>query len=240
MSCTVGAAAADDTTSCRHRGATVVSGSTTWLWRHRTGRRVALRRLAPGGGSGHTLAAEGSQPDAIVLAPRSWRADLGGPDERLRELTYASRVATTLAQLGRVDVIHDHCGFATLVAACAADVAPVVHTVHGDIPEAYATFYSSVVDHARVCGDQRRRSAAALPDLAVDRHGSQRRRCREPDGDADAEGPVPAVPRANLPGQGTAPRHRGGAAHRYARSCWPGRSKPRRRRPNTSSARSNH
>lgn len=99
----------------------------------RTGDRVTL------------LAAEGSQPDAIALAPRSWRADLGGPNERLRELTYASRVATTLSQLGHVDVIHDHCGFATLVAACTANVAPVVHTVHGDIPEAYATFYASVV-----------------------------------------------------------------------------------------------
>lgn len=110
------------------------------------------------------LAAEGSESDAIVLAPRSWRADLGGPDERLRELTYASRVATTLARLERVDVIHDHCGFATLVAACAADVAPVVHTVHGDIPEAYATFYSSAVDHAgfvTISEAQRR----TLPDL---------------------------------------------------------------------------
>ncbi len=92
------------------------------------------------------LAAEGSHPDAITLAPQSWRADLGGPDERLRELTYASRVATTLAQLGHIDVIHDHCGFATLVAASNANVAPVVHTVHGDIPESYATFYASVVN----------------------------------------------------------------------------------------------
>jgi len=94
------------------------------------------------------LAAEGSQPDAITLAPRAWRDDLGGPDERLRELTYANRVASTLAQLGNIDVIHDHCGFATLVAACVADIAPVVHTVHGDIPEAYATFYSSTGDDA--------------------------------------------------------------------------------------------
>ena len=120
------------------------------------------------------LAAEGSQPDAIALAPRSWRADLGGPDERLRELTYAVRVATTLAQLDRVDVIHDHCGFATLVAACAADVAPVVHTVHGDIPEAYATFYSVGREPSGLCRDQR--SAAPYPaGLPVDRHGAQRR-----------------------------------------------------------------
>src|SRR6202035_1589552 len=54
----------------------------------------------------------------------------------------------TLAELGSIDVIHDHCGFATLVAACGADRGPVVHTVHGDIPEAYATFYSSVARQA--------------------------------------------------------------------------------------------
>ena len=118
----------------------------------RAGQRVTL------------LAAEGSQPDAIALAPRSWREDLGGPDERLREVTYASRVATTLAQLDSIDVIHDHCGFATLVAACAADVAPVVHTVHGDIPEAYAAFYASAVNRAgfvAISAAQRR----SLPDF---------------------------------------------------------------------------
>jgi glycosyltransferase involved in cell wall biosynthesis len=110
------------------------------------------------------LAAEGSTPDAIVLAPRSWRADLGGPAERLRELTYAWRVARTLRQLDRIDVIHDHCGFATLVAACSADVAPVVHTVHGDIPEAYGTFYAAAGAQAgfvAISSAQRR----TLPDL---------------------------------------------------------------------------
>jgi glycosyltransferase involved in cell wall biosynthesis len=94
------------------------------------------------------LAAEGSQADAIILAPRSWRSDLGGPDERLRELTYATRVAGALEELDGVDVVHDHCGFSSLVAACLTDVAPVVHTVHGDIPEAYSTFYSSVAGRA--------------------------------------------------------------------------------------------
>lgn len=98
----------------------------------RAGQRVTL------------IGAEGSQPDAIALAPRSWRDALGRPEERMRELTYATRVADTLARLGQVDVIHDHCGFATLVSACLADVAPVVHTVHGDIPEPYSAFYSSL------------------------------------------------------------------------------------------------
>src|SRR5439155_5468659 len=101
--------------------------------------------------SGHRvtiLAAEGSEPDAIVLAPRYWRSDLGGPDERLRELTYATRVASTLEELDRIDVVHDHCGFSSLIAACLTDVAPVIHTVHGDIPEAYSTFYSAVAGRA--------------------------------------------------------------------------------------------
>ncbi|MBJ7594999.1 MAG: glycosyltransferase family 4 protein [Candidatus Dormibacteraeota bacterium] len=102
-------------------------------------------------GAGHQvtlLAAEGSRPDAMVLAPRSWRGDLGRPEERLRELTYAARVADALEDLGRIDVIHDHCGFATLMATCAADLAPVLHTVHGDIPETYSAFYSSMARRA--------------------------------------------------------------------------------------------
>jgi len=102
----------------------------------KTGQRVTL------------LAPEGSQADAVILAPRSWRSDLGGPDERLRELTYATRVAGALQELDGIDVVHDHCGFSSLVAACLTDVAPVVHTVHGDIPEAYATFYSSLAGRA--------------------------------------------------------------------------------------------
>ena len=94
------------------------------------------------------LAAEGSTPGTVSLAPGAWRSDLGGPDERLRELTYASRVATALEALDGVDVVHDHCGFSSLLAACLTDVAPVVHTVHGDIPEAYSTMYSALASRA--------------------------------------------------------------------------------------------
>jgi glycosyltransferase involved in cell wall biosynthesis len=89
------------------------------------------------------IGAEGSEPGAIALAPRSWRADLGAPEERLRELTYATRVVDTLKHLDGIDLIHDHCGFATLIAASRAGIAPVMHTVHGDIPEPYATFYTA-------------------------------------------------------------------------------------------------
>ncbi|MHB8719021.1 MAG: EAL domain-containing protein [Candidatus Dormibacteria bacterium] len=94
------------------------------------------------------LAAEGSAPGSIALGRRSWRADLGTPTERLRELTYATAVAGAIARLEAVDVVHDHCGFATLVAASATHVAPVLHTVHGAIPEAYAAFYTSLVERA--------------------------------------------------------------------------------------------
>lgn len=110
------------------------------------------------------LAAEGSEPNAIGLAPRSWRADLGAPTERLRELTYANRVADTLTQLGAIDVIHDHCGFSTLVAASMTGIAPVVHTVHGNIPEAYATFYASAAGRTgfvSISGAQRQ----SMPEL---------------------------------------------------------------------------
>ena len=111
------------------------------------------------------IAAEGSAADAITLAPRSWAADLGGPAERLRELTYATRVVDTLKQLDGIDVIHDHCGFATLLAASGAGMAPVLHTVHGDIPEDYGTFYSGL---ARVVGfvsisEQQCRTMPQLP-----------------------------------------------------------------------------
>jgi glycosyltransferase involved in cell wall biosynthesis len=111
------------------------------------------------------LGAEGSSPDAIILAPRSWRTDLGGPSERLRELTYATRVVGALEELDGVDVVHDHCGFSSLVATCLADVAPVVHTVHGDIPEAYSTFYSSMADRAGFVSISaaQRRSMTKLP-----------------------------------------------------------------------------
>jgi glycosyltransferase involved in cell wall biosynthesis len=57
-------------------------------------------------------------------------------------------VAETLSSLDRVDVVHDHCGFASLVAACMVDVAPVIHTVHGDIPAEYADFYSALAGRA--------------------------------------------------------------------------------------------
>ena len=77
------------------------------------------------------IGAQGSQPQTVVLAPAAWSHDLGTPDERLRELAYAARVGDHLRSLAQVDVVHDHGGGATLLAATMCGRAPVVHTVHG-------------------------------------------------------------------------------------------------------------
>jgi glycosyltransferase involved in cell wall biosynthesis len=92
------------------------------------------------------LAAAGSSSQAMVHAPAAWVADLGQPDERLRELTYAARVLQTLRQTGHIDVLHDHVGFATLLGCVDLGNIPVVHTVHGVIREPDATFYSALGD----------------------------------------------------------------------------------------------
>ena len=81
------------------------------------------------------LAAEGSHHRARVLAPQAWRHDLGGRQERMRELHYAARVAEQLRSIADADVVHDHAGFGTLVAACLTAAAPVVHTVHGALAQ---------------------------------------------------------------------------------------------------------
>ena len=69
-----------------------------------------------------------------MCAPSAWRHDLGHPRrERVRELQYAARVTRTLGEIDSVDLIHDHVGYASLLGACAAGIAPVVHTVHGPV-----------------------------------------------------------------------------------------------------------
>jgi glycosyltransferase involved in cell wall biosynthesis len=111
------------------------------------------------------LAAEGSDPQAIVHAPGSWRADLGQQEERLRELTYAARVLETLQRRGPFDVIHDHVGFATLLGCVQLGVAPVVHTVHGGVREPDVSFYSALGDELSLVAisASQRRSAPGLP-----------------------------------------------------------------------------
>lgn len=78
------------------------------------------------------------------LAPEEWSEDLGRTGERLRELTYAAMALKTLQSLGPLDIIHDHCGMATLLVQALAEPTPVLHTVHGPIRELERTFYAAL------------------------------------------------------------------------------------------------
>ena len=81
-------------------------------------------------------------------APSSWAADLGGPSEAWREVTYAARVLDTLHSAPAFDVVHDHCGGAMLIGALQWAGAPVVHTVHGVLGEPEETCYADLDSRA--------------------------------------------------------------------------------------------
>lgn len=87
---------------------------------------------------------EGSDLASHPIAPDGWTDDLGAPRERMRELTYAAQTLPALESLGEFDIIHDHCGMATLLGAAVAKHANVVHTVHGPINEPERTYYASL------------------------------------------------------------------------------------------------
>jgi glycosyltransferase involved in cell wall biosynthesis len=78
------------------------------------------------------------------VAPQAWRADLGRPRERLRELTYGAIALQEIQRLEGVEVIHDHCGFGTLLGAALMCAAPVLHTVHGPIDEPEQRYYAAL------------------------------------------------------------------------------------------------
>ena len=85
-----------------------------------------------------------------------------------RELAYAARVVETLRSIDAVDVVHDHVGFATLLATAVQGVVPVVHTVHGLIDDTDRSFYAGLPEGAglvSVSGAQQA-SAPELPWLA--------------------------------------------------------------------------
>lgn len=103
--------------------------ASSWSW---TSSRAACAR----GWRVSLVGAAGSQHDATVCAPPDWRRDLGTRRERLRELQYAARVSDAVSALDSLDVVHDHVGFASLLALCVGAAAPVVHTVHGPVGSA--------------------------------------------------------------------------------------------------------
>ena len=132
---------------------------------------VALlaRELRRAGDEVVLFAADGSSLASRHLAPREWTAQLGSRQERLRELTYAGHVVEALQSLDRVDVIHDHCGFGSLLSAALSNQAPVVHTVHGVIEEAERTFYGSLPSTVAfvAISDAQRSTAPTLPWLGT-------------------------------------------------------------------------
>jgi glycosyltransferase involved in cell wall biosynthesis len=125
---------------------------------------LLVRDLRARGHSVLVFGAEGSDLGTIACAPQGWDADLGQPSGSARELTYLARVCRRLGRSGSIDVIHDHSGFAGVLAATLLDVAPVVHTVHGPLFELQRTFYRSLGDSAGLVAisHSQRRSAPAL------------------------------------------------------------------------------
>lgn len=115
------------------------------------------------------FAAEDSDPPPALVAPRSWGAELGHSGERLRELIWAVRIHETLCRLGDADVVHDHCGFATLHGAVTAEMAPVVHTVHGALRHRDVDYYASLGRRVRLVAisDAQRRTAPDLEWIAT-------------------------------------------------------------------------
>jgi glycosyltransferase involved in cell wall biosynthesis len=116
---------------------------------------------------GHSLVLlglEGSS-NAVGIAPRSWAEDLGRPSERLRELSYAARLHRVLSTMEGVDLVHDHCGFASLLATSLASSRLLLHTVHGPVGEPEQTFLASLGGSLRLVAisEAQRATGADLP-----------------------------------------------------------------------------
>jgi len=105
--------------------------------------------------------AGGSGPGVTMLADAGWTRDLGGSGESARLGTYLARVYDRLAG-ERFDVIHDHSGFAGVLLAMHAGVAPVVvHTIHGELLESYCAFYKEIESRVRLCAISQSQAATA-------------------------------------------------------------------------------
>jgi glycosyltransferase involved in cell wall biosynthesis len=126
---------------------------------------LLVRALRARGDEVVVVGAEWSEPGTIELAPAAWEADLGRKYGPVRELTYLARVARVLRQQGPFDVIHDHSGFAGVLATTLMDIAPVVHTVHGSLGEPERTFYRALQGRADLVAISvaQRGSAPELP-----------------------------------------------------------------------------
>ena len=130
---------------------------------------LLVRALRARGDEVVVVGAESSEPGTIELAPAAWETDLGRRYGPVRELTYLARVSTVLRRQGPFDVVHDHSGFAGLLATILMDLAPVVHTVHGSLGEPERTFYRTLCGRADLVAisTAQRVSAPGLPWLST-------------------------------------------------------------------------
>ena len=107
------------------------------------------------------------------------------------------------------DVVHDHSGFTALAMADRVDAA-VVHTIHGALDRKTAPFYQRHGHKALLVAITRSQADSAPAGVRISRRCSQPHR-RRPLAAARTEEGLPAVDRTDGPGQGRAPRDRGGA-----------------------------
>ena len=107
------------------------------------------------------------------------------------------------------DVLHDHSGFTALAMAVRVAV-PVVHTVHGAFDRDTVQFYRRHGHKALLVAFSRTQAGSAPAGVRIGRWSQPGR--RRPLAAAHREAGLPAVDRADGPGEGRAPRDRGGAA----------------------------
>jgi glycosyltransferase involved in cell wall biosynthesis len=109
---------------------------------------LLARELIKRGHEVTTFAVEGSDPllHPISLAPAGWGADLGTPEQRIRESTYQLRVnRELLRRVGQLDLIHLHTEFPGMAAASLLRLpVPCLATVHSGIDEKVLTFLGEV------------------------------------------------------------------------------------------------
>lgn len=113
--------------------------------------------------------AEGSEDGVTALAPESWSDDLGTWKQGIREAAWTVRIMRDLERRGPVDIIHDHVGAASMVAALFRESAPMVHTVHGPLRQPWITLYEDIGDDIPLIGisHHQRKTAPHLGWLGV-------------------------------------------------------------------------
>jgi glycosyltransferase involved in cell wall biosynthesis len=107
---------------------------------------------------------EGSAPGTTVMAGSGWWADFGFHGHHMRQVTYSARVMNHLEQLEDVDLIHDHAEWLSTAMCSFANLAPVVHTVHGPLEEPRVDAYEALGDRTNLVAISRSQRSGQ-PDL---------------------------------------------------------------------------